>query len=97
MYYKPLSEDVMSELLRKQALARFSKPVLTVDRQQHFDFILKFVDIRLRKHITQDQLAKVIGTSQSVISCFESMKGNPSLKTLLKITEALQVRLTLIE
>ncbi len=47
------------------------------------------------KGLTQTDLAAAIGTSQWVISRAESRKGNPSLMTLLKIAEALDVRLTL--
>ena len=55
------------------------------------------VDARKTVHLTQSELAKKIGTTQSVISRIES--GNsvfiPSLETLVRIAAALNMKLQL--
>ncbi|MCW5590328.1 MAG: helix-turn-helix transcriptional regulator [Legionellales bacterium] len=55
------------------------------------------VEARKTVHLTQSELAKKIGTSQSVISRIES--GNsafiPSLETLVRIAAALDMKLQL--
>lgn len=55
------------------------------------------VEARKTSHLTQSELAKKLNTTQSVISRIES--GNsawiPSLETLVKIANALQMKLEL--
>ena len=55
------------------------------------------VKARKDKRLTQAELAKKIGTTQSVVSMTESGKSSfvPSLDTLLKIAHALQMSLKL--
>lgn len=50
---------------------------------------------RLRKGWTQADLARELNMQQSAIARIESGRGNPSLKTLIKITEKLDVNLML--
>lgn len=52
---------------------------------------------RKERHITQSELARKIGTKQSVVSRLESGNGAfiPSLETLVKVADALDMRLTL--
>jgi ribosome-binding protein aMBF1 (putative translation factor) len=49
---------------------------------------------RLRKGLTQAELAEKIGTRQPVISRLERGEGNPSLDTLQRIAGALDVSLS---
>lgn len=55
------------------------------------------VDARQTVHLTQSELAKRVGTTQSVISRLES--GNsafiPSLETLVRVAAALDMKLQL--
>ena len=48
---------------------------------------------RIEKGLTQEQLAKKIGTKQSVISRFESGRANPSIAFLKKLAQALNSHL----
>ena len=48
---------------------------------------------RTRLGLTQEQLAQRIGTTQSAISRLESGRAKPSLNLLIKVAEALEVRL----
>lgn len=50
---------------------------------------------RERAHLTQDQLAKAIGTTQSVISRIERADQNLTLATLSRIAEALDRHLVI--
>src|SRR5687767_11447787 len=50
---------------------------------------------RLRKGLTQDQLARLAGTKQSRISELESLGGNVRFDTLDKVTRALGLEITL--
>jgi len=58
-----------------------------------FAVISAIIEARIKKGLTQKELAKKIGTKQSVISRFESGNANPSLSFLKRLAEALDTRL----
>ncbi|NLR32824.1 helix-turn-helix transcriptional regulator [Lactobacillus sp. ZJLC3-7] len=47
------------------------------------------MEARENAKLSQSELAKLVGTSQNAISRVENGNGNPSLKTLTRIAEAL--------
>ena len=49
---------------------------------------------RLRAGLSQDQLARAAGVTQSVISAYESGRRQPALPTLARLVEASGARLT---
>lgn len=49
-----------------------------------------------RRHLTQIQLAKMSGVSQSTIAQIESGRKDPSISTLRKIAEALDVHMAVL-
>ena len=51
------------------------------------------IGARARLGLTQRDLSKLSGVTQSDISRLESCEGNPSLKTLKRIAKALDMRL----
>ena len=53
------------------------------------------ITARVAKGWTQADLAEVLGISQSAVSQFESLGGNPRLMTLMAYAQALGVRLQL--
>ena len=64
------------------------------DRQQpEFTVINAIIEARRKNGITQDDLAKKIGTKQSVISRLESGRANPSVAFLKKLAQALNSHL----
>lgn len=87
-----LLEDLQRELNKTEARAKV--PSAGQYAQQRL-FIMLMIGARLKQHYSQRQLAAKAGLSQSVVARIESGKGNPSLATLLKITEALGVNIVL--
>ena len=63
-----------------------------------FDFISIFIKKRIEKGLSQEKLAKRVGTRQSAISRLESGRYNPSLKILRKVAQVLdaEVKITLV-
>ncbi|MEK7593018.1 MAG: helix-turn-helix transcriptional regulator [Patescibacteria group bacterium] len=61
--------------------------------QPEFALIQAMIDARIHKRVTQEGLAKKIGTKQSVISRLETGRGNPSVAFLKKFATALNTRL----
>ena len=55
----------------------------------HFEISEMLIDARVEKGLTQEKLAKLVGTKQSSIARLENGSGLPSLSFLQKIAEAL--------
>ena len=58
-----------------------------------FAVITMIIKERIKKGLSQKELARKIGTKQSAISRLESGTYNPSLSFLQKVSEALDVKL----
>ena len=66
-------------------LFKFSKKIKNEEHRYYFGSIIK--RIRLQEGITQDELAKLSGTSKTYISRIENDSIEPALTTLYKIIE----------
>lgn len=58
-----------------------------------YELANSLIEIRLKKNLSQKNLAEKIGTKQPVISRLETMSAKPSLSILSKISKALDVKL----
>lgn len=58
-----------------------------------FEVIALLIKGRLQKKLTQQELARKIGTKQSAISRLESGTYNPTIAFLFKIADALNMKL----
>lgn len=61
--------------------------------EPEYELIRAVLDKRLKKKMSQAELAKKLGTGQSAISRLESGEANPSFKFLQKLAQALGARL----
>ncbi|MBI2040413.1 helix-turn-helix transcriptional regulator [Candidatus Microgenomates bacterium] len=61
--------------------------------QPEYAVIQAILDARIKKGVTQKELAQRIGTKQSVISRLESGRANPSVAFLKKLAQALNSHL----
>ncbi len=61
--------------------------------QPEFAVIRAVIEARMKKELTQKELARKMGTKQSVISRLESGRANPSLAFLKRLAHALNTRL----
>lgn len=50
------------------------------------------IQARIKKDMTQEELAKKAGTRQAVISRLENMNGKPSLALIQRVADALGLR-----
>lgn len=81
--------------LRKELL-RDPKVKKEYDRLgPRYALIDKVIEARIRRKITQAQLAKKAGTKQSAIARLESGNVNPSIRFMEKIASALGMRLNI--
>ena len=61
--------------------------------QPFADLAKAVVGARLERNLTQQELSRLTGVAQSDISRLESCEGNPSLKTLIRIAEGMDMHL----
>lgn len=61
--------------------------------QPKYDLIRAILDARIKGGVTQAELARRVGTTQSAIARFESGTGNPTLDFLSKVSAAVGTRL----
>ncbi|MEK7141331.1 MAG: helix-turn-helix transcriptional regulator [Patescibacteria group bacterium] len=65
------------------------------DLGPEYELIRSIINKRIVKKMSQQDLARKIGTGQSAISRLEGGEGNPSMKFLQRIALALGARLSI--
>lgn len=58
-----------------------------------YDLIRAILDARIKDGVTQKELARRAGTTQSAIARFEAGTGNPTLEFLSRVSSAVGARL----
>lgn len=81
--------EFKKELFRNSELKKIRKK-----NQLAYDIANQVLDARMKKGLTQDQLAQKIGTKQPSIARIENGDSVPTLTFLEKIANALDVELT---
>ena len=64
------------------------------DLELEFAIIGALIDARAKRGMTQEKLAKKIGTKQSAIARFESGRSNPTFAFVQKLSDALDLKIT---
>jgi len=67
------------------------------ETEPEYQLIRQLVAARLKKGLTQEELAKIVGTTQSTIARIERGGQNVSIRTLTKLANALdsKVKITI--
>lgn len=81
-------QDHLKELLKNPEFKKEWE-----DSEVEFQLGCKLIEARLKRNLSQRELAKKVGTSQAAISRIESMEANPSLSLLKRIAAALNTKL----
>lgn len=81
-------EDHLKELLQNP---KFRKE--WEDSEVEYQLGRKLIEARLKRNLSQRDLAERAQTTQAVISRVESMNANPSLNLLKRLANALGVKL----
>jgi len=63
--------------------------------EPEFQIARQMMDARIKRKMSQETLAKKIGTGQAVISRLEGMNSAPSLTLLKKVSKALGIKFEL--
>ncbi len=60
-----------------------------------FEIAKQIIDARIKRKITQEELAKRMGTGQAVISRLENANAKPSLTLIQRLADALNLKVEL--
>lgn len=63
--------------------------------EPEFEIARQIIDARIKKKISQEELARKMGTGQAVVSRLETASASPSLSLLKRLAEALNLKLEL--
>ena len=77
-------KEVKKELLKNKEVYREYKKL-----EPKYRLISQLIDARIKKGLTQSELAKRVGTKQSAIARIEAGRINPTIAFLEKISQAL--------
>lgn len=86
--------EVIKEKLLQDAEFKYEYERL----KPRYEIISQIIEARSEKNLTQEELAKMVGTQKSNISRLESGTYNPSLDFLVKVAKCLgkEIRVTLL-
>ncbi len=81
-------ESLKKELLKDKEVAKEYKRLAP-----KYELMAQLIEARLKKGLSQKQLAEKVGTKQSAIARLEGGRANPTLSFLEKVTQALDSNL----
>ncbi len=82
-------EEDLAKRLKNPAFAKAWK-----ESETEYLLAKQLIEKRLKRKMSQRELAKRLHTSQAVISRIETMSGNPTLSFLKRIAQILDCKLT---
>ncbi len=81
-------EDYEKKLMKKKGFKKLSEK-----NEPKYQLVRSLIGARLKKRLSQRELARKIGTRQPVISRLENMQSHPTLSLLERISHALGTKL----
>lgn len=81
-------EDYEKKLMKKKGFKKLSEK-----NEPKYQLVRSLIGARLKKKLSQKELARRIGTKQPVISRLENMQSYPTLSLLERISNALGTKL----
>ena len=63
--------------------------------EPEYQIARQMIGARIKKKMSQEELAKRVGTGQAVISRLEGMNASPSLSLLKRVASALETKITI--
>jgi ribosome-binding protein aMBF1 (putative translation factor) len=81
-------EDYEKKLMKRKGFKKLSEK-----NEPKYQLVRSLIGARLKKNLSQKELAKRIGTKQPVISRLENMQSYPTLSLLERISHALNTKL----
>lgn len=92
---KKVPEFVTWTEFRKELMSDSGVKKAYEDLQPEFAIVQAIIDARVKKKISQEELAKRMGTGQAVISRLENANAKPSLSLIKRLANALNLKVEL--
>lgn len=92
MKKKQLPKHYTTEELKKELFKDPGVKKAYEDLQPEFAIVQAIIDARVKKKISQVELARRMGTGQAVISRLENANASPSLSLIKRLAEALDLK-----
>ena len=89
-----ISKDILNKLLLMKSLETPNLALALENTAAWRDLREAMIAAREQQGLTQQQLAEVMGITQSAVSQFESLGGNPRMTTVVAYAQALQLKLS---
>lgn len=83
------------EQVRKELMSNPKVKKAYEDLQPEFAIVQALIDARVKKKISQEELAKRMGTGQAVISRLENANASPSMSLIRRLADALNLKVEL--
>lgn len=85
------AEEFERRLMKNRGFRREYKKLET-----EFQIASQILEARIKKNISQEELARKIKTGQAVISRLEGMNARPSISLLERVARALDIKFNII-
>lgn len=92
---KKVPKHYTTEELKKELFKNAKVKKAYEDLQPEFVIIQAIIDARAKKKISQEELARRMGTGQAVISRLENANASPSLSLIKRLADALGLKVEL--
>lgn len=86
---------VTFEQFKKKLLAKPEVRKAYEDLQPEFEIAKAIIEARIKRKVSQEELAKRMGTGQAVISRLETANASPSLSLIKRLANALNLKVEL--
>lgn len=63
--------------------------------QPEYQIACQMIEARIKQNMSQEELAKKVGTGQAVISRLEGMNAKPSISLLARVARALNTKISI--
>lgn len=83
-------EELKADLMKNPGFRREYEKLET-----EFQIARQIIGARIKKKMSQEELAKKVNTGQAVISRLEGMNGKPSISLLERVARALDTKISI--
>lgn len=83
-------EQLKKELMKDERFRREYKKLET-----EFQIASQIIEARIKRKMSQEDLAEKVGTGQAVISRLEGMNAKPSISLLERVARALNIKMNI--
>lgn len=97
IFFMPFTEVNIKETIDKEKQNNLDFARLWDESRTEYKLLAEFVQLRKAQKMTQEELAKITGNKQQVISRIEKRENSPTLKTFCGLLNTLGYDLQIVK